>query len=244
MRPRTQAWAPSRSAAWRAARPQGHVLPRGKDFHGRQPRSCRIRFKSRPRRCSAAGRSRRDRDRRPEHGGIRRGSDRAQHPLWPLPQRVQRGAYPGRLVERIGGRSCGPRRLRRARLRHRRLDPVTRGLQRRHRVEANLWAREPSWRDAALVEHGSCRPVRTHRARLCATAASHCRARSERRDDECAPGSRLSGKPRRRTPLRPDHRNRGPRRRARAGDRRRDGRERARAGAGRREARPYRSARS
>ena len=201
MRPRAQARAPPRSAAWRAARTQGHVLPRRQGLHRRKQDPAGPGADDHRDRAAAARRGGRDRDRRPQHVGVRRRSDRAQHPFRALPQRVQRGAHPGRLVERLGGCGCGARRVRRARLRHRRLDPAARGLQRRHRPQADLWAREPPRRDAALVEHGSCRAVRTHRARLCAAAASHCRTRSERRHVERAARSGLSARPRRRAAL-------------------------------------------
>jgi aspartyl-tRNA(Asn)/glutamyl-tRNA(Gln) amidotransferase subunit A len=64
-------------------------------------------------------------------------------PLRRLPQCFQCGAYTGRLFKRLRGRGRGARGLRRARLRHRRLDQIAGRLQRGRRAQADLRPREP-----------------------------------------------------------------------------------------------------
>ena len=140
-------------AAWRAARPQGHVLLGGQ--------ARRLRLED-PRGLDRAG------DRRPRSRGsrppARSGSARCTWPSSPTgrpgttstsrasvcnpwdPSRITGGSSSGSGAA-VGGaaRPCG------ARLRHRRLDPAAGAFLRRDRLQADQRPRQPRQRDAALV---------------------------------------------------------------------------------------------
>ena len=149
----------------------------------------------------------RDRGRPP--GGGRRDLARPAEPLGAGARALRRQRPPRRrrdslaprplrrrVVERVrGGRGRRPR-LRRARHRHRRLDPAARRLLRHRGAQAHLRAREPGGRDAALVVPRPRRPARPDGAGRGDPPRRDRGRRRARRDREPPPGSGLRGGPR------------------------------------------------
>ena len=86
---------------------------------------------------------RRHRPGRPRHGRVRHGAPRLQRPPAALPQRLGFRAHPLRLLVGLGHGSRRPAGLRRPRLRHRRLDPLPGGGQRRGRHQPDAGPRQP-----------------------------------------------------------------------------------------------------
>ena len=105
-------------------------------------------------------------------------------------QPVEGGPRVGRLLERLrlGGR--GPAGVRRAGLRHRRLDPVAGRLLWHRRAEADLRAGESRGRHGAVVGARSSGPHDPHRPRLRADVRADRRPRSARRHQQPTPGAR------------------------------------------------------
>ena len=181
------------AAAWRAARPQGHVLRRRPRLHLRLADPARLRGLDHLDRAAAPERCRRDPARHPADGGVRLWADRPQRALWPRAQSVETRSRHRRLVVRLRLRRGGAIDLCRARLRHRRLDPHARAFLRRHRLESDVGPGQPRRRDAAVAVARHRRSAGADGGGLRTAARPDGRPRSGGSDRKRGAGSGLRG---------------------------------------------------
>ena len=100
--------------------------------------------------------------RQAQHDGAGAGSVRGQRPPRRRSESVEVRALRRRLEQWLGGRRRRRIHGRRARQRHRRLHQAAGGLLRRRRTQADVRAREPCRRDAAVVVAGPRRSADPH----------------------------------------------------------------------------------
>ena len=183
----------ARATAWRAGRPQGHVL------------SCRARLVVRleaSRRLERPGHGdgarsprsgRCDRDRPSRDGRVRHGAARLQSELSAMPQSMECRSHSMRFLERIGCRGGRANGSRLARFGHRRLGAMSGRRIGRRRPSSDLWTGQPARRDADVLLARLRRSARADCARLRATAGRDRRARSRGRELARCTGSGLRG---------------------------------------------------